>query len=437
MVLGFDLLVVVIMLTLSAIFAAYEMALASISQNRIAFLVAEKKKGASDAAFMKNRIVASLTVIQLGFTLVSFIAAATGGAGVEKALSPYLHRLGLSDFVADIISLLVLVLPLTLITIIFAELVPKMIALNNKEWMVLALSPAFKVMSSIFYPIVSVIEVLVKKIVTILMRDRKGIVIDEKLQGLYELKSAVSGARASKLFGAREEKIVLSAAQLSSRPVKDIIIPVADIFMIYAGSSLMDAFLKAHLDMHTRFPVCEKEDDPQTIQGYINFKDIVSALKVGPGDGTLKTIMRPLTKIDENTSISQVLEKMMQEKAHIMLVSARESTIIGMVTLEDIIEELVGDIEDEFDRSLTHIKPYGTAWLIGGGALMTKVASTLGMDWSEKYHAGRVPTLAEWCQQSVGKTLVGGELIENDGIRVNPRKFRRRKMSEAIVSNLT
>ncbi len=76
----------------------------------------------------------------------------------------------------------------------------------------------------------------------------------------------------------------MSAAQFSLRPIKDIMIPAADICMIPQNSSLSDALILAHLDMHTRFPVCEKSNDPQTIQGYINFKDIIAALKINPED---------------------------------------------------------------------------------------------------------------------------------------------------------
>jgi len=432
---GYELFVIILMLVFNAIFAAYEMGLASISRARLAILLNEKKKGAGEAAFMKDKMEASLATIQLGITMVGVVAAATGGAGVQETFVPYLqHNLSISVTLSRILAIVLLMIPLTFVIIVFGELVPKMFALNNKEWIVLRLSPVMKVLSQTIYPVVSVIEITVKKVVGLLTR-WGGIEPSGGGQWLHELKASVSLARTSKLMGEREEKIVLSAAHLSTHLVRDILIPAQDISMIYAGSSLADALIKAHLDMHTRFPVCMKENAPQSIEGYVNFKDIVAALRVNPTDPTIRGISRPIKKVNENTSLSQLLEAMIRERNHIVIVTSGEGAVLGMVTLEDIIEELVGEIEDEFDRLPTHIHPYGSScWIVGGGVSIGVVASTAGLDWSSKFVNGRIPTVAEWCVQQIGQPLKGGEVIESDNLRVVPRKFRRNKVLEAMVT---
>jgi putative hemolysin len=432
-VFAYEAAVIVVMLALNAVFAAYEMGIASISRARLATLLTEKKRGARDAVFMKDRMEASLAMIQLGVTLVGAIAAATGGAGVQETLLPYVQgNWGLSETFSTVLVIIILIVPLTFLTIVFAELVPKMMALEHKEMVVLRLSPVMSVMSRIARPLVSVLEFTVKKVLGVLPRQVRA-ESDGRGQWLHELRAAVSLARTAKLLGEREERIVLSAAHLSTCPVRNVMIPAQDISMIHVGSRLMDALVQAHLDMHTRFPVCMRENDPQSIEAYVNFKDIVAAMRVNPSDPSIKGISRPMKKVPEDTPLSHLLEAMIQQKTHIVLVVSKQGTVLGMVTLEDIIEELVGEIEDEFDRLPTHVHPCGSAWIMGGGVPMGTVASTVGFDWSGKFGTGRVPTLAEWCAQHSGPDVKGGDAIESDNLRVVPRKFRRKKVLEAMV----
>ncbi|MDD5085631.1 MAG: hemolysin family protein [Candidatus Omnitrophica bacterium] len=431
---GYELIVILLMLVLNAIFAAYEMALASVSRSRLAVLVNSKKKGAEAAAFMKDRMEASLAVVQLGITMVGAIAAATGGAGVEEAFVPYLKDvLGISEPISKVIAIASLVIPLGFFTIIFSELVPKMFALNNREWVCLRLSGTMKALAQIAYPVVSVFENVVKALIKLGARrwqPPKGI---EEHQTIHELRAAAALARTSRLIGAREEKIVMSAAHLSVRSISNIMLPAADISMIPIESSLSDALVRSHLDMHTRFPVCEKDGDPQTIKGYVNVKDIINALKLNPENPSISGITRPLKIVNANMLISEVLEQMILEKVHIALIASDSGSVVGMVTLEDIIEELVGEIEDEFDRLPPHIHPYGSIWIMGGGALMGNVALTVGIEIPQNE---KNLTLADWCTKVLGRQPEGGEVIESGELRVTVRKLRRRKLSEAVVGKL-
>jgi putative hemolysin len=429
----YGLIVIIAMLALNAVFAAYEMGLASISRTRLAILLNEKKKGAAEAAFMKDRMEASLAVIQVGITVVGFVAAATGGAGVTMRLSPYVQQWGLSPRLADVLVLALLVIPLTYVTIVFAELVPKMVALQNNEWVVLRLSPTMRVLSQVVRPVISVIEATVKAVMGLLPR-RAAAETGTRGQWLHELRAAVSLARTSKLLGEREEKIVLSAALLSIRPVRDIIIPVNDMSTIYVGSSLMEALVQAHMDMHTRFPVCMRPNDPQSIEAYLNFKDIIAAMRVNPKDPSIRGISRPIQKVREDMVLSQLLEMMIQQKTHIVLVVSNEGTVRGMVTLEDVLEELVGEIEDEFDRLPAHVHACGSGWIMGGGVSMNTVATTVGLGGPGRFAGGRIPTLAEWSMRHAPAGFKGGDAFEKDGLKVEARKFRRKKLMEATVS---
>jgi putative hemolysin len=431
-----ELLIILIMIILNAVFAGYEMALASISRIKLMYLVQTKKKGALEALFMKDRMEASLAAVQLGVTLVGSIAAAIGGAGVTEALNPYFQKhLGLSKAMAESLSLVALVIPLSSFTLIFAELIPKTYAIKNSEWVMLKLSKTMIYFTYIAYPVISSLENIVKAankfIGKKLPNDSP---VSDTQSNLYELTAALSVARTSRLINAQQERIVMSAAQLSLRPIKDITIPIADICMIPQNSTLTDALVRAHLDMHTRFPVCENINNPQTILGYINFKDIIAAIKINPEDPTIKGTIRPIMTFADTASISTVLERMIQEKLHIGLVENAQKQIIGMVTQEDIIEELVGEIEDEFDRLPNHIHPYGNQWLVGGAVTMSALAKTLEIGWAPSSDDGSDLKLTDWCQKQAPKPFNGGEIISGNGFQITVRKLRRKKISEALVA---
>jgi putative hemolysin len=436
MTFGFEIIVILLMLFVNAVFAAYEMSLASISRARLVSLCHQKKRGAEEAAYMKDRMEASLAVVQLGITFAGAIAAATGGAGSRETFAPYFVRIGIPDFYAEVLSIICIVIPLGVFTIIFAELVPKMFALNNRESVCLKLSPVMRMIALFGNPVVSFFETVVKEIMKLCpKRFRADISVDDK-QSLNELTAAAAIARMSRLIGAHEEKIVLAAAHLSRHKVADIMLPAADISTMSVENSLMEALVKAHLDMHTRFPVCEKKDDPQTVIGYLNFKDIMNALKLNPESPSIRGITRPIKRIPGNTPLSVALSEMMQEKAHIAVVVSDGGQTAGMLTLEDIIEELVGEIEDEFDKLPSHIQPCGNGWIIGGGASMKAVASTLGVELPPGEPSERIPSLAEWAVQKIGKPVEGGQIICHNNISVIVRKLRRKKLSEAFVSKV-
>ncbi len=435
MTFGFELIVIAFMLLLNAVFASYEMALASVSRARLTLLCQQKKKGAEQAAYMKDRMEASLAVVQLGITFAGAIAAATGGAGMQESFTPYLtNALGIPDPYAELLALICLVIPLSAFTIIFAELVPKMFALDHKEGVCLALSPMMKGIATIADPVVSFFETIVKKIMRMSAKKIKlETTVDDK-QGFHELKAAVALARTSRLMGAHQEKIVLSAAQLSTRKVSDIMLQSSDISTISLASSLTDALIKAHLDMHTRFPLCEKDYDPQTIVGYVNFKDIVNALKMNPENPTIQGIMRSIKRVSADATLSQALSEMIHEKIHIAMAISKDQKVVGMITLEDIMEELVGEIEDEFDRLPVHVHPYGANWIMGGGVPMDIVFATVQKPIPVEDSRPQILSLADWVNQKLGRSPEPGETIQLDSFTVTARKLRRKKLYEAVVA---
>jgi putative hemolysin len=200
--------------------------------------------------------------------------------------------------------------------------------------------------------------------------------------------------------------------------------------MLDATAPFADSLIAAHLDMHTRFPVTERAGDPQRIVGYANFKDIVAVLRLSPSEPSLRGITRPLLSFAETDTIAQCLERLLRDNAHIALVRDANGTVVGLITLEDVVEELLGDITDEYDRPPDHVIPSGPSWAVGGGATLARLKEATGLDLGGEPAA----MLADWCAAVLGRAPRGGDVLTRNGVRVAVRKVRRNRLLEAVAT---
>ncbi len=434
-----ELVVVAAMVALNAVFAAYEIALASVADSRLQSLAREGRRGAATAHAMKGDMERSLAVVQLGITLVGMIAGATSGAGAGENLAPLLQASGLPAGLSEFIALVFVIIPLTALTIVVGELVPKLFALKNKEWICLRLSPVMHWFAASVWPAVWLLENSATAIVRLCEKLWKpGLHSDFKTEAaeIQELRAIAGLARASRLIGAREESIILGAARLSSRPVREILLPAEHISMLNINDSITDCLIAAHLDMHTRFPVTETKGDPQAIIGYVTFKDIVAFMKLNPQEHSLRGIVRGVLSLSDDLPISSVLERLMREHTHIALIRDTSGRVQGMITLEDILEELIGDIQDEYDLLPVHAVRSGGGWVVGGGISLPRLNELTGIDLNQSLPTSETPihNLSGWIIGHLGRIPSGGEVVNHGGLRALVRKVRRQRVLEAQLS---
>jgi putative hemolysin len=430
------LLVILGMLLLNALFAAYELALASVRIDRLRHLADQKRRGAATALRMKNRMEGSLAVVQLGITLVGAIAAAAGGASAEEDLGPWLAAVGITNEpLADFLALAIIVIPLSAITIIAGELIPKVLAMKNAEFFCTVLSPAMWIFTLVVYPAVWFLEGVTKTFVTLVESIFPSRDADDHQTGLHELRAQVNLLRASQVIGMQEERIILQASRLSSMTVGDIMMPEEDIVMVIADAPLSENLVIAHMDLHTRFPVTARRGDPQAIIGYVTFKDMVLLAKTHPGNPVIREIVRSLISLPVDIALSEALRRMIADHQHLALVRGEKGRVLGLITQEDIFEELVGDIQDEFDRLPKHISPAGQQLVVGGGVTLNQLRKSLKRD---ELGSGLPPstTLNDWLNHGREDPLKGGDMLVVDGVWAQIRKVRRRRVTEAILDPL-
>ncbi|MBW8884316.1 MAG: DUF21 domain-containing protein, partial [Planctomycetia bacterium] len=363
------------------------------------------------------------------------IAAATGGASVEEKLAPFIRdRLNLPEHLADIVALICFVIPLAALTTVIGELVPKVLAIKNPEWICVTLSPVMRWFSIVIFPAVLLFEWLTTTLVELVERllPRK---TDEHLAGLHELRAQVNLLRASQTIGVQEERIILQASRLSTMKVNDIMMPEDDIVMVVADAPLSENLVIAHMDLHTRFPVTTRKGDPEGIIGYVTFKDMVLLAKTHPGNPVIREIVRQIISLPQEMPLSEALKRMIAEHHHLALVRDTAGKVVGMITQEDIFEELVGDIQDEFDRLPRHVNFAGHQLVVGGGVTLGQLRDAIGRP-ELGPDMSATTTLNDWLNHGRELPLRGGDMVVVDRVWTQVRKVRRRRITEAVLDPL-
>lgn len=249
---------------------------------------------------------------------------------------------------------------------------------------------------------------------------------------LEEISALAGLARLSNQIGSHQERIIKGASKLSKMQVSQVMIPVEQVAFLSTDQSLPEAIVTAHIDSHTRFPVCEAGDRDKVL-GYVNFKEMIYFMRTNPNDATLKGIIRPVHFVSPDASAADLLKVFVEQHVHMAIVRDAEQKSVGLITFEDLVEELVGDIEDEFDRlpRMFHSLSGGT-WMVGGGVSMTELVQRLGVTLPSTQ--GNV---AAWLGTKFEDVPKPGQIYRDAGYEFMVRRVRRGKVFEASVMRVT
>jgi putative hemolysin len=251
----------------------------------------------------------------------------------------------------------------------------------------------------------------------------------ESRTGVDELIALAGMARLADQITSHQERIIKGATRLSRLHVGDVMIPVQHVHFLSSSMDLPQALVAAHLEAHTRFPVREDNDADRVI-GYVNFKEMVYFMRTNPNDASLAGIIRPLHHAAPEDSAADLLRLFIEQHVHIALVRDPQGRTLGIVALEDLVEELVGEIEDEFDRlpRLLHALSGGT-WMVGGGVTMAEVGARLDLTLEPPRE-----TMSAWIAQRVATPAKPGDVVREHGITFTVRRVRRGRVFEVMVS---
>ncbi len=369
-------LLILFLVFLNGFFVAAEFAMVKVRGSRIDSLVSEGHKRAKFAAHLTNNLDAYLSACQLGITLASLGLGYVGEPAIAKMIEPYLKSwFGMSDVLISTIAFFIAFSIITFLHIVLGELAPKTLAIRTSEKITLLTAPPLILFHKIMYPFIWFLNGTANWLL-----QRFGVEPASEHESAHteeEIRILMKESHKSGLINNTELTLVDNIFDFTETNAREIMIPRTEMICLYADESFIENKKIALREMHTRFPVCETDKD--NIIGFVHIKDM---LKVDENTvSSIQQIMRPITTVPESMQISTLLKLMQKKKTQIAILIDEYGGTSGLVTLEDIMEEIVGEIQDEFDEERPDIeKKDELTHSINGLMLIEEVNSYFGLE---------------------------------------------------------
>ena len=394
-------------LFISALCSVLEATVLSLTPSQVAQMSSHHRHAGAIWQQFKARIDRPIAVILIVNTAAHTIGATLAGAQFELLYGDE----GLIWF-----SLL-----FTYLMLQFTEILPKTLGVNYNSRLAPLIAVPLAVLIRVLAPVVYLIHFINRPFER--TRDQS------RAAPLEEITALAGMARLSNLISRHQERIIQGTSELSLKHVHDIMIPVEQVTFLSTSESLTDAIITAHLDPHTRFPICE-DDDRNRVLGYVNFKEMIYRLRTNPADPSLHGIIRPVHFAIPEQPAAELLRAFVEHHEHMAIVRGADGKTLGLVTLEDVIEELVGELEDEFDRLPRMLHPLrGGTWMVGGGVPVAELASELGLTLPDAHGS-----TSAWLIRRFGHIPKPNEIHREDGAEFMVRRTRRGKVFEVSAT---
>ncbi|WP_020615829.1 hemolysin family protein [Paenibacillus daejeonensis] len=369
-------MLIMFLVFMNGFFVAAEFAMVKVRGTRIDTLVTEGNRRAKFASHLTNNLDAYLSACQLGITLASLGLGYVGEPAIAKIIEPYLKGwFGLNDVLVHTIAFLIAFSIITFLHIVLGELAPKTLAIRKSENVTLLTAAPLMLFHKIMFPFIwflnGTANWLLKRVGVEPASEHDSAHTEEEIRILMK-ESHKSG-----LIDNTELTLMDNIFDFAETCAREIMIPRTEMSCLYAGRSYEENKKIALQEMHTRFPVCDQDKD--NIIGFVHIKDILKS--ESPGLDDIRQILRPITTVPESMQISTLLKLMQKKKTQIAILIDEYGGTSGLVTLEDIMEEIVGDIQDEFDEERPDIeKKTSDSYSINGLMLIEEVNSFFELD---------------------------------------------------------
>ncbi len=423
-----DVLVIIALTLLEGFFVASEIALVSVRRSRVEQLVEEGNGAANRVRRLLDDPGRFLAVTQLGLTFLGFFASGYAAVSLANGLADLLGQIAPLHDSAAAIALVIVTLLLALFTIVFAELVPKTLALAHPERFALTLAPPVEVLGRLLRPLVALLTGLTRAVTRSL-----GVTASRADEiSTEELRLIVERGGEQGILEAEEEQMIHAVIELGDRRLHEVMVPRTAIVALASTATLDEAIEVIVGEGHSRIPVYEESIDE--VVGILYAKDLLPFLRDGVRERpALRSLLRTPLFVPESMTIDDLLHEFQRRKIHIAIVLDEYGGTAGIVTIEDLLEEIVGEIQDEYDVEEPMIERLSDDEArIDGRAAVEDLAelfdASLELEDQDEYD-----TVGGLIYHRIGGVPTPGDKVEVDGLVLTVESIDGRRVDKVLV----
>jgi putative hemolysin len=424
--LGLDILAVIVLIILNGIFSAGEFAIISSRRSRIKNLIKTgDDKRARTLLEMRENPDRFLSTVQIAITIFGSLASAIAGILSVTHVQPLVRQIPYVGRFAETISLILVVLVLTYFIVIFGELMPKKIGINYREKVALALVPVFEAFSKIFFIVIYLLNLSTTSLMKLFRFKRL-----EESMGEEEIKILLEEGRLKGIFDKTEEELIHSVFNFADRSVKEIMVPRPNIYAVDLEKTREEIVRYIIENEFSRYPVYR--DHLDNILGIVYQKDIMRYIWSNE-PFNLEKLLRKSYFVPDAMKISLLLKDMQKRRIHLAVVVDEYGTTVGIVTLEDIMEEIFGEIMDETDTDVQVQRlPDGSA-IVDGAYSIRDLNTSLNLKLEE---SPDYETLGGFLLARLQGMPRGGDVVHEAGNRFTVVGIHGRRINKVKIDNI-
>ena len=413
---------VLFLIFLGALFVAAEIALISLRESQVRQVALRGRRGAKVAKLHSNpnRLLAA---VQVGVTLSGFLSAALGAEKLGQFVIPWLEERGLKHSVANTTSLVGLTLIIAYISLVFGELAPKKLALFRSESIAMWSAGFIDVIANIFRPVIWLLSKSTDIVVRLFGIDPKE---SREQMSEEELLDLVTGHAA---LTDEERDIVEEVFNASERQVHEVMVPRTEVDFMDASLSVGKATALAIEKAHSRYPVVRGSSDE--VIGFIHVRDLLDSSRATPNSKILE-LTRNIMYLPGTKAILPALTEMRKQRQHLAIVLDEYGGTDGIVTLEDLVETLIGDIRDEYDSDEKEVSEESRTgdFEIDGLISLEDLSEQTGIDLPE----GPYETASGFVMHYLGRIPVEHDIVGVNGVRITVISMEGKRAGRLLIS---